>query len=248
MDYKGKFNPRDYLREYYSKLGAENMALLRFMHERFSENNVGGKMLDIASGPTIYQLISAAAHVEEIHASDILKENLLEISSWLTQSPDAFDWTEYIRAVLSWEFGEHPSKTQIAIREMEIRQRVKRLLLCDARQRPPIRGYGKYDVLVANFCAESIAETKDEFERYFMNICTLLKPGGLLVTALIRHAEMYRVGDVDFPSVPVDIEDVQKVLVSNGFGEKTIKYAYVNNDDDAARLYDGLLFVSARKK
>src|SRR5262245_17716555 len=76
------FDPKAYLREYYSCLGEENRALLRFLNQAyiriFSEIDTA-RVLEFGGGPTIYQLISAAQHAVSIDFSDYLDDNLHEV-------------------------------------------------------------------------------------------------------------------------------------------------------------------------
>ena len=77
------FDPKAYLREYYSRLGEENKALLHFHCKAyaciFGEVDTA-RMLEFGGGPTIYQLISAAKYPVAIDFSDYLDVNLKELN------------------------------------------------------------------------------------------------------------------------------------------------------------------------
>lgn len=55
----------------------------------------GQALIDIGSGPTIYQLLSACAHFEDITMTDFLEVNRQELGLWLREEPGAFDWSVY---------------------------------------------------------------------------------------------------------------------------------------------------------
>ena len=78
-----RFDPTAYLEEYYADLGAENLALLRFLEEAYRDLPSNCVLLDFGGGPTIYPLIAAASRVEEIHFTDYLDSNLEEVRKWL---------------------------------------------------------------------------------------------------------------------------------------------------------------------
>lgn len=59
----------------------------------------GQVLIDIGSGPTIYQLLSACAHFEDITMTDFLEVNRQELGLWLREEPGAFDWSVYSQHV-----------------------------------------------------------------------------------------------------------------------------------------------------
>src|SRR6266496_4879863 len=87
------FDPRAYLKEYYSHLGQENQELLHFLNEVYRRIFVeldAARLLEFGGGPTIYQLISAAKYPVSIDFSDYLDTNLKEVQHWLQDRPEQF--------------------------------------------------------------------------------------------------------------------------------------------------------------
>ena len=103
--YKNHFNSREYLEEYYATIGAENDQLLRFFATAYAAVPDGALLLELGGGPTLYQLVSAANAVAEIHFSDYLGQNLQEVVSWKDGLYDAFDWSAYFRRALEIELA-----------------------------------------------------------------------------------------------------------------------------------------------
>jgi len=97
------FDPKAYLRDYYSHVGLENLALWRFLVRVFSDLPRGGRLLEFGGGPTLYSLIPAANSVDEIHFCDYSETNLQEVRGWLQGDADAFDWTHFVCATLELE-------------------------------------------------------------------------------------------------------------------------------------------------
>ncbi|KAI8498239.1 hypothetical protein Bbelb_241830 [Branchiostoma belcheri] len=93
---------REYLDYFYSNmLGAdvdEGLAMpwiFHQLHQTFTgDRDFGRRLLDVGSGPTVYQLISASRVCPEIICSDINKGALAEIKKWKNGDPNAFDWTD----------------------------------------------------------------------------------------------------------------------------------------------------------
>lgn len=69
-----------------------------------STGGVGGNVLiDIGSGPTIYQLLSACEVFREIIATDYTPQNLQELQKWLKKEPGAHDWSPIVQHVCELE-------------------------------------------------------------------------------------------------------------------------------------------------
>ncbi|ERE74503.1 nicotinamide N-methyltransferase-like protein [Cricetulus griseus] len=108
--YLSHFNPRDYLEKYYSfgsRHCAENEILRHLLENLFKIFCLGGVkgdlLIDIGSGPTIYQLLSACESFKEIIVSDYTDQNLWELQKWLKKEPGAFDWSPVVTYVCDLE-------------------------------------------------------------------------------------------------------------------------------------------------
>lgn len=74
---------------------------------------IGGDILiDVGTGPTIYQLISACEAFREIIMSDYSELNLREVDKWLKKDPGAYDWSPAIRV---WARGRQVSTVPILL-------------------------------------------------------------------------------------------------------------------------------------
>ncbi|XP_036180178.1 nicotinamide N-methyltransferase isoform X2 [Myotis myotis] len=108
--YLSHFNPRDYLEKYYSfgsTQSAENQILRLLLKKLFNIFCVAGVkgdlLIDIGSGPTIYQLLSACESFKTIIATDYTDQNLQELEKWLKKEPGAFDWSPVVTYVCELE-------------------------------------------------------------------------------------------------------------------------------------------------
>jgi hypothetical protein len=242
-----QFNPRAYLTDYYSDLGAENLALLRFFAESYRALPSGGLLLDFGGGPTIYPLISAATRVAEIHFSDYLETNLREVRRWLSGDATAFDWDPFIRKALEFETGAACSDRDVAQRARRIRACVTRITRCDASRTPPLDApQGSYDIVLSNFCAESATSDREQWQAYMANIGSLLKPGGALIVSALKGANQYAVGECSFAAVDISEDDLLETLEETGFPRKGIEIRSVPADRPS-RDYAGLIMALAHK-
>ncbi len=242
------FDPVAYLDEYYGDMGTENLELLRFLAETYLSLPKGGVLLDFGGGPTIYPLISAATRVDEIHFCDYLEANLDEVRRWIDASPTAFDWDPFIRKALELETGEPCTDAEVEQRANRIKERITRLMRCDASRRPPIEGpHGLYDVVLTNFCAESATSDREQWRTYMANIVSVLKPGGWLVLSALKGASRYSVGPRYFPAVEIVEDDLVQLLEASGFARDGMEVRSIAADRPS-REYAGLLLAVARKK
>lgn len=245
-DYQA-FEPRAYLQDYYSSFPQESIDLLQFLVDAFQDLPPHSLTLDFGSGPTLYTAIVAAAQAHEIHVSDYLAANRVEIQHWLDEDPAAFDWQEVIRVVLTME-GREPNAVTIAEREAAIRQCVTHILPCNARDAQPIAGlYEHYDVLVANFCLEAAADDYEQWRMCMRNVAGLIKPGGHMIIAAVKAATTYAVGDAVFPVVYLTEADFVQALMDVGCASASINTKWVPADHPI-HPYGGCLFVTARKE
>ncbi|MGE0824970.1 MAG: guanitoxin biosynthesis pre-guanitoxin forming N-methyltransferase GntF [Candidatus Binatia bacterium] len=245
-DWRG-FDPRAYLHEYYADLGEENLAILRFYVDVFRQLPQQRIVLDVGSGPTIYSLISAATKAGEIHIAEYLEANRVEIRKWLSGDNTAFNWRPFIAQSLWFEQTGPCSAFDIRRREAAIRNRVTYITRCDLRQVPSfLGGRQTYDVVMSNFCAESITDDFEEWRFFVANLASLVNVGGTFVMTALKNATCYAVGPMLFPAVSIAEIHVMQRLLELGFSRENIVIRSVPADRPS-RHYEGLMLVAAVK-
>lgn len=251
-DFNG-FDSKGYLNEYYSRIGSENLELLKFFAEAYKDVDPNSKMLEFSGGPTIYQLITASGKVKEIHFSDYLKNNLKEVKRWVKKHDEKFDWQSFIENALVLEGAKNVNE-ELTTREENLRKKIKKFLKCDAFKEDPIhpkyRGY--YDVVSSNFVSESITNSKKAWKNIMRNITSMLKDGGVLIITFLKDAEYYKIGDKIFPAANIHENDVKRVLKKLNFDLSTLYIHSIEADviDEKSELYEGykgMMFVKAKK-
>jgi hypothetical protein len=237
-----KFNPLDYLEEYYTDDDAdpENEFLLNFFHNVYGQMPKQKTLLEVGGGPVIYPLISASSKVDEIVFSEFIEENRQAVKNWIQKDPSAFDWSPYFKMIAEMEC------TSPEMVEERLRSRIKKIIKCDITKPNPLAPVAKknFDVLSINFCPESITDDEKSYAEWMKNIVSLLKPSGIIVMTLIRNARYYDSGDTKFAACPVDENGVSDVLRALGCRITRIKSYDIN---DPERGYDGLIALTAVK-
>jgi hypothetical protein len=239
-------NPKDYLSHFYEgALETGSIALLEFYAEAYA-NLHGANMIEFGGGPTVYSLIAAAKTAGAIHFTDGSDQCLDQVRAWLTRRSDAFDWKHYIRFALRCEdSGQEPSQAEVAAREELIREKIVLLSRCDAFAEDPLLGFsrGPYEVVGNNFCLDGITDSRATWIDLNKRIARLLSPGGLFLTAAIKNASYWRVGDVTYPAVRLGLADVISLYEELRFVD--IRAKTLDLADRSG--YDGILMVCGRR-
>lgn len=63
----------------------------------------GDTLIDIGTGPTIYQVLSACESFRDITLSDFTDRNREELDKWLKKKPGAYDWTPALKLACELE-------------------------------------------------------------------------------------------------------------------------------------------------
>jgi NNMT/PNMT/TEMT family len=253
LDTYETFEAQNYLDEYYAAIGPENLALLKFFAEAYRDIPANSVMLEFSGGPTLYSLISAANAVSEIHFSDFLPQNLAEINRWVSDIRTTDIWDRYFEQALRCE-RQATTPSDVQQRMELLRRKITHLLFCDAFSSRPLKDNHRqtYDVVAANFVAESITETMDQWQSVVGNICSTLRPGGTLIMTALQGAKYYSVSDRNYSAVSITEMDLVQALIKAGFRPnsmlvKTISAENLDHADDEYQGYQGMIFIKAKK-
>uniref|UniRef100_A0A8D0Q6T6 Indolethylamine N-methyltransferase n=1 Tax=Sus scrofa TaxID=9823 RepID=A0A8D0Q6T6_PIG len=248
-DYK-EFDSQDYLKTYYtfdSGTVAENEILkfnLKNLFQTFSSGVGGDILIDIGTGPTIYQLLSACEVFREIIVSDYTDQNLREVEKWLKKEPGAYDWSPAVQYVCELE-GD---RSRWQEKEARLRRTVTRLLKCDATEPHPL---GPAQVLPADcvltlLALECACHDVDTYRAAIRNLVSLLKPGGYLVTAVTLGFQGYIVGNKNFFGLHLEKETVEKALQDAGCQVLRCQHSPISYTETFC-ISKGMCFAVARK-
>ncbi|XP_021562012.1 nicotinamide N-methyltransferase isoform X2 [Carlito syrichta] len=232
--YLSHFNPRDYLEKYYnfgSRCSAENQILRHLL-------------IDIGSGPTIYQLLSACESFKEIVATDYTDQNLQELEKWLKKEPEAFDWSPVVTYVCDLE----GNRVKGPEKEEKLRQAVKQVLKCDVTQSQPLGAISlpPADCLLSTLCLDAACPDLPTYRMALRNLSNLLKPGGFLVVVDALKSNYYMVGEQRFSSLPLGQEAVKAAVKEAGYVIEQFEVISQSYSSNMANN-EGLFFLVARK-
>ncbi|XP_034995823.1 nicotinamide N-methyltransferase [Zootoca vivipara] len=253
-DVYGKhFAPKDYLKTYYSfgkEDGSQENGALTFhlqkFHKTFTMDGIkGDTLIDIGSGPTIYQFLSSCGSFREIIATDYTDQNRNEIKRWLKKDPEAFDWSQALKYVCELE-GDREKWVE---KEEKVRSTVRRVLKCDVTQVNPLAPLvvAQVSCLTSAFCLDVACKDLTAYRAALRNIGSLVKPGGHLVLLVALRGNVYMVGQHPFFCLYLEQETVDSAVTEAGFDilwSEGTKNSYPPTHCDAKDIY----FLVAQKR
>lgn len=234
------FDPHDYVREYYSRLGPENRFLLDFYHDVYRTVSPTSRLLEFGGGPTVYQLLSASLHVGEIVFAEYLEQNRNEVRRWLRGDSGAWNWDLFLHYVSARESHDLAHRDEM---KDQVRQKVTSIIECDAFM-PNMLGSiapGSFDIVSSGFCLECISPHQETFQRALEGLLSYLGPRGSLVMTLLKNSSSYQVGEKLFPSFALDEKYIQTTLQNLGLKVVELRSCKAEHDQG----YEGLIAVKA---
>ncbi|XP_043109616.1 phenylethanolamine N-methyltransferase [Puntigrus tetrazona] len=224
---------------------------LSCLHKAFTEDDIRGDILvDVGSGPTLYQVMSGCERFNRVILSDFLEVNRRELRNWLQEGKSSIDWTAYFKYVCELEGRSSSAWAEKATR---LRSVVSDVLPVDVHQSFPLSPEflppSGADCLVSSFCLESVSHDLLSFDHALGHISSLLKKDGhlLLIGALGESFYMGAPG-LYIPVVPLDESQVCASLKASGYQLLQLCIYHLPPDmklgvDDVT----GVFFVKAKK-
>ncbi|KAM5132142.1 nicotinamide N-methyltransferase-like [Mantella aurantiaca] len=245
--YLSSFDPKAYLSSFCT-LGSVRDGILKFrlqkLYETFGPGGIGGDVLiDIGTGPTIYQLLSACESFPYIVASDFTDQNRQELEKWLKDDPEAFDWSDIVKTVCEIE-GK--SRDKWGEKQSKLRSRVQKVLKCDVTESNPLdpAEVPPADCLITSLCLETACKDLEAYRCAIQNITRLLRPGGHLVVIGSLGNTYYTVLEKTFFCLPLDEDAVRGAIAQAGYTIQSMdifpipeRAAHSNTADSAANFF-----------
>ena len=209
---------------------------LKELHEFYQSYPSSAKLriLDIGTGPSIANTISAAPYAAEIVLTEYTEANRSTLLQWLNNDPNAFDCTHVFKHVVVDLEGK--TEEEIPMRAELVRKVVKAVVPCDVNQDPPIptEYVNQYDIVTESLCLTAACATREDYKAALVRLHALLKPGGKIVlyTPHCKDAPTqasYPVGPNRFFELRTSRDFVLKSLEQAGFGD--IKVVVLMQED-----------------
>jgi hypothetical protein len=237
------WNAKDYLREYYSELMADERFALEFLVESLRSMAAVPLALDVGCGPCVHHVFPLVPKVKQVDLADFVASNREEIRLWLERSREAHDWTAFAAETLRLESGKRPTPAQVRARQQKARSRIREVLAADIRAADPLgpSARARYPLVTAHYCAEAISTENAVFRLNIRNIGSLVAPGGTLIASVCGAADHYKVGERHFPSSRATPHDVLSALEGEGFGAIDLRVR--RTPSHTAQGYSSVIFA-----
>jgi hypothetical protein len=262
----------------------ENYALYHFMLNdvtpeilrKYPDDHL--KVLDVGSGPTIYQYILYSLLAGEIQPSDYEESNIEATAIWLS---DPVGWESYseslsvalkkcggeISQIASPQVMERSANFSADWRSIDkyLQEIIKRPISVDVfnddltkmESEPDIVNVNGTELLTSFFCIESAYNSDPEkWRKGIKNICNKLNKDGFLVMSAITGAEWYKGENGKVVATKVDSKMIADELELNGFEIVKLTDLICETEEEAISGgrgqdysgYSGMSLILARKK
>src|SRR5262249_53460844 len=145
--------------------------------------------IDIGTGPNLFPLFAALPVAKRLTVWEYAQSNIdwmrRELAGGVLRGP----WTHF------WEVAGGGATTN-PIAALSAQTDIVQGSIFDLPAR-------RWDAATMFFCAESITEQQQEFERACAAYAQCVRPGGVLAAAFLAGSRGYRVAEVDYPAVSV---------------------------------------------
>ncbi|XP_066284649.1 nicotinamide N-methyltransferase-like [Branchiostoma lanceolatum] len=262
-DYHKTFDTKAYLTAYFAtpegadEEGEFDTLCLKEFHEIFNSGRLkpGSRLLDVGSGPTIYQLISASRFCTEIVCAEYTQNNRAEIEKWIKEDPDMHDWSPFFKFIADLEEDSGSWEA----RQSHLRDAIKEVIPCDVtkpdpfapRQHEEVNGillFYSFDVVTTTLCLEAACPDRESYSAAVRNITRLLKPGGTFVLSGVTNQTFYTVGGYKFFTLPIDSSFMREVFEKAGYVDISIKsFPATNSENNTVSDFDGFVVLDAKK-
>ncbi|XP_013419727.1 nicotinamide N-methyltransferase [Lingula anatina] len=252
-DYDVLFEPDVYLSDQYSDFvtssSSEITAIMNRLHEVYSTGNIKGqRLLDIGTGPSLVNLISASRCFEEIYLSDFSTANRDALKKWQKKEErETWSWESFFRHVAKLE-GNEDSWNSL---QDEFRDKTKAVYFCDVNNANPLSPVdtSPFDTITTSYCLETACQNEGEYRQAMKNVASLLKPRGYFIMLAGLKETYYLVGGNNWRTLPLQEEQYRDALQKADL--EVVSWHPIKRQENVLDIesdYVGCFIVVARKK
>ena len=231
-DYHTSFDPKSYLAFYdIIKVNEDEKGIVEFYMKTFhkfwsnfqsgsSNNAVRVRCLEYGGGPSVANLVSAAPKVDRIVFAEYTDANRRAVTSWIAGSPEAHDWSTFIKFVLA-EVEGNTMDEDVSGREEELKRKLKSVVPCDVTKEPIVDLESvdigmPFDVVSTSLCLEACVSSEEQYKSAVAKLCKFLKPNGYICMYGVLKETFYKVGTETFYTFPLTQNIVEEAMKEGG--------------------------------
>lgn len=231
-----RFDPEAYVAHYYADPHPDDDEVVRRTARAIAADPRRDlSFLDVGTGPNLFPLLAALPRARRVTAWEFSPANVVWLRSELQRPALRAPWPHF------WELvrGEHPAGAleDDPARRLSAAAEVVEGSIYDLPAR-------QWDGATMFFCAESITERHDEFERACAAFARAVRPGGVIAAAFLAKSQGYVVADTAFPAVSISAASVEAAFAPHA---RDIDVSAIGLVEEEIRSgYSGMLVLSAR--
>jgi hypothetical protein len=230
------FDPERYVAHYYADPHPDDDEVLRLTCGALaSAGRRDLEVIDVGTGPNLFPLFAALPVARRLTVWEYAPSNLAWLHKELVGQVLRPPWTHF------WEVARsaHGAGPEDPMAPLAASTEVCQGSIYELPAR-------RWDAATMFFCAESITERQDEFERACAAFAGAVRPGGVLAAAFLAGSRGYRVGEEDFPALSVGVTELERAFAAHA---REIRVTPIGARTEEIRSgYTGMLFLTARAR
>jgi NNMT/PNMT/TEMT family len=237
-DYRwAEFDSEAYFQHYYGEPHADDDRVIRCAVEAIKKApplSAELDMVDVGTGPNLIPLFCALPRTRRITVWEYAESNIAWLEAEMRREAMRSQWQHF------WRETREAYLPEFILPEDPIPiLRAKTLLKRGSVFDLPERGW---DAATMFFCAESITERQDEFERACIAFARCVKPGGALIAAFLVRSGGYVVADRPFPVLSLSAESIEETFKQHADEVAAERIGIVEREIRSG--YSGFIFLT----
>jgi NNMT/PNMT/TEMT family len=226
------FDSAAYFNHNYRHLRDDDREILGRVRDFFAvaELSPEARGVDVGSGANLYPALCMLPMCRKILLWERSRSNVTWLRKQLRRHGPAWD-----------QFWDHLAevKPYLGVQEpwQELQERA-RVRCANVYELPP----RSFEIGTMFFVAESISTRVHQFQDAVYRFVESLRPQAPFAAAFMQNSKGYRVGEIDFPAVPIDVEDVGRCFSDVA---SIHEISEIDKGDKPLRAdYDGMILIT----
>ncbi len=200
------FDSEAYFNHYYGEPHPDDDRVIECAVEALRQARPAGEfdVVDVGTGPNPIPLFCALPRARSLTVWEYAESNVAWLKAELAKDAMRPQW-QHFWGVTRRAYGPDFSLPENPMPALRAKTNVMQGSIFDLPER-------RWDAATMFFCAESITERKDEFERACAAYARSAKQGGALIAAFLVRSAGYVVADRPFPVLSLSVEAIEEVF------------------------------------
>jgi hypothetical protein len=236
-----EFDTEAYFTHYYRELHPDDERVIRRTVAALAAATPAGDALDVVdvgTGPNLFPLFAALPRASRLTVWEYAPTNV----AWLKAEIERDDMRpqfEEFWAVVRDAWGSARALPDNPYPALRAKADIRRGSIFDLPER-------QWDAGTMFFCADSITERLEEFDRACGCFARAVKPGGVLAAAFLLRSGGYVVADRDFPVLTLTTPDIAAVFDRLATNIEVEEIGIV--EEEIRSGYSGMLFLTGHAR